>query len=580
MDTRVALAPAAARRAALEARFTPWRPKTLSQTLDLAARDFGDRALFITDERTYTYQEVRDWSRRLAAGLIELGVRSGDHVALVMANHPEFAAIKFAIARAGAVCVPINVLLRAAEVGYLLGQSDATVLITMDAHRDLDYLQSLDVIVPGWEGNGGGSAIPHLRQVVVFSPRGEHRDGVMTLADLEAAGTDRSREELAAREAVADPESYCDILYTSGTTGSPKGVLLKHDQIVRMAYAAAYQRAFEDGRRIAFPVPMYHVFGYVECLMAVTFVGGAVVPQVTFDAEGMLSAIGRHRVNEIAAVPAVTLPLLAQFPRGDYDVSSMHAVFSTGGVAPPTIWDDIRAVFGDVECATGYGMTETTASVTCASPEDDHDILRTCGRPRAAGAAGDPGIGGYVAVCKTVDPVSGADLAPGEPGHLLVRGTVVTDGYYNKPEESAAAFTADGWLRTGDIASIDAQGVLRLTGRLKESLRVGGEMVMPREIEIVLNEHPQVAEAHVTGLPHERMGEVVCAFVVPHDPAHAPDPVELTEHCATELARFKVPRHVLYIDAADLPLTATGRVQKFRLTEMAKLRLAGASAQG
>jgi len=580
MTKRVALAPAAARRSALEARFTPWPSMTLSQALDVAARDFGDRPFFITDERSYTYREIQDWSRRLAAGMIELGVVAGDHVALVIANYPEFAAIKFAIARIGAVCVPINFLLRAAEVGYMLEQSDATVLITMDAHRGLDYLESLDSLAPGWEGSGGGGAIPRLRQVVVFSPSGAERDGAMTFADLEAAGTDRSRDELAARESSADANSYCDILYTSGTTGNPKGVLLKHDQIVRMAYAAAYQRAFADGRRIAFPVPMYHVFGYVECLMAVIFVGGAVVPQVAFDADQMLTGVGRHRVSEIAAVPAVTLPLLAQFHRGDYDVSSVHAVFSTGGVAPPTIWDDIRDVFGDVECATGYGMTETTASITCANPEDDDDMLETCGRLRSAGAAGDPDIGGNVAACTMVDPVSGAGLPPGEPGHLLVRGTVVTDGYYNKPEETALAFTEDGWLRTGDIGSIDADGVLRLTGRLKESLRVGGEMVMPREIEIVLNEHPQVVEAHVAGLPHDRMGEVVCAFVVLRDPDHAPDPAELTEHCAAALARFKVPRHVLYITAADLPLTATGRVQKFRLTEMARIRIHGGDGDG
>ena len=573
-----AVAPVPERRSSLEARFTPWRSMTLSQTLDRAARDFGDRPFFITDDHAFSYREIQDRSRRLAAGLIELGVEAGDHVALVMANHPEFAAVKFAISRVGAVCVPINVLLRATELGYVLDQSDATVLITMDAYRDLSYLDCLDSLAPGWERNGGGDAIARLRQVVVFSPTDELRKGALTLADLEAAGTHGSWAELEVREGSADAGAYSDILYTSGTTGSPKGVLLKHDQIVRMAYAAAYQRAFEDGRRIAFPVPMYHVFGYVECLMAVTFVGGAVVPQVVFDAAEMLAAVDRHQVNEIAAVPAVTLPLLAELRRATYDVSSVHAVFSTGGVASPTIWDDIGEAFGDVECMTGYGMTETTASTTCVNPEDDPGMLSTNGRLRAAGAAGDPAIGGHVAAHKTVDPVTGVDLPPGEAGHLLARGTVVTDGYYNKPDETAMAFTEDGWLRTGDIGSVDADGVLRLTGRLKESFRVGGEMVMPREIEIVLNEHPQVAEAHVAGLPHERMGEVVCAFVVLRDPSRAPEPAELTEHCAARLARFKVPRHVLYIAASDLPLTATGRVQKFRLTEMAKARLVDASA--
>lgn len=570
-----ALAAPAERRAALEARYRPWRPMTLSQLLDRAAEEFGDRPLFITDERTHTYRDIQDWSRRIAAGLLAQGVKAGDHVALVMANYPEFAAIKFAIARIGATCIPVNYQFRAKELGYVLDQSDSTLLITMDRFRDLDYLAELDSLLPGWETAGGGDVMTALRKIVVFSPDAAARPGVFTLADLEAAGTDEARAALAACERAPDPQSYCDVLYTSGTTGTPKGVLLRHDQIVREAYAAAYQRALEDGRRMGFPLPMYHVFGYVECLVPVLFVGGAVVPQVLFDAARMLTSIGRHKVNEIVAVPAVTLPLLAEYPRGDYDVTSVHTVFSSGGIAPPTIWDDIRAVFGPVEFVTGYGMTETTATTTCTLPEDDAVMLTTTnGRLRHGGLAGDPDLAGSVVTYKTVDPDTEQDLPPGTRGHLLARGMVVTDGYYNKPDETALAFTEDGWLRTGDIGTFDAEGVLVLTGRLKESFRVGGEMVMPREIELVLGAHPEVEQAHVVGIPHARMGEVACAFVVPTDPDAPPDPAELVAQCEAELARYKVPRHVLYIAAADLPVTVTGRVQKFRLVELAEQRLA------
>lgn len=578
MTGHSALAPAAERRAALDAHFRPWRSMTLSQALDRAVERYGDRPYYIADDHVYSYREIQEWSQRLAAGLIELGVAPGDHVALVMANYPQFAAAKFAIARTGAVCIPVNYLFRAAELGYVLNQSDATILITMDRYRDIDYLEALDSLAPGWEHAGGGEAMPRLRRVVVFSPSGHKRSGAMTLAELEAAGSDQSRAELDVRQSVADASAYCDILYTSGTTGSPKGVLLKHDQIVREAYAAAYQRAFEDGRRLGFPLPMYHVFGYIECLVPVLFVGGAVVPQVAFDAAAMLRTIAHHQVNEVVAVPAVTLPLIAEYRRGDYDVSSVHTVFSSGGMAPPTIWDDIRSVFGTVEFVTGYGMTETTATTTCTNPEDDDAMLATNGRLRDGGAAGDPALGEKVAVYKAVDPQTGVDLPAGERGHLLARGLVVTDGYYNKPDETALAFTEDGWLKTGDIGSIDADGVLRLTGRLKESFRVGGEMVMPREIEIVLGEHPGVAEAHVAGLPHERMGEVACAFVVCRNPGQPPEVDELISHCSARLARFKVPRHIFFIAADDLPLTATGRPQKFRLTEMAQQRLRHSTA--
>lgn len=567
------LAPASERRERLDARFRPWKPMTLSMALDRAAEEFGDRPLVITDEVTLTYREVQERSRRIAAGLVALGVKPGDHVALIMANHAEFAAIKFGIARAGATCIPINFLFRAAELGYVIGQSDAKVLITMDSYRNLDYLASLDELSPRWRSEGGGGeAMPVLERVVVFSPEGKPHDDVVSLGGLEAAGTPESRAALA--QAAADPATYSDILYTSGTTGSPKGVLLKHDQVVRESYAAAYQRALEEGRRIGFPMPMYHVFGYMEGLMAALFVGGAIVPQLTFNAQHMLEQVARHGVNEIMAVPAVTLPLIAELRRGHYDVSSVHTVFASGGAAPPSIWDDIRDVFGDVELTTGYGMTETTATTTCTNPEDDEWFVRnTNGRLRDGGAAGDPALGGKVAIYKAVDVQTGEDLPPGETGHLLVRGMVVTDGYYKKPDETALAFTEDGWLRTGDIGSIDADGILRLTGRLKESFRVGGEMVMPKEIENVLAEHVGVSEAHVVGIPHERMGEVACAWVVPVDATRPPDPADLVEHCKGRLAAFKVPRSIFVASFDELPTTATGRVQKFRLSELSQQRL-------
>ncbi len=574
MSERRRLAPPAERRAALERRFDPWAPTTVSGVLHRAAGEFGDRPLVIGERRTCTYAEIHGWARRIGAGLVAIGIRPGQHVAVVIANHPEFVAVKFAIAWVGATCVPINFLFRTPELAYVLQQSDATALITMDRHRELDYLAALDEIAPGWERAGGGERLAQLRHVVTFSPDGAPaRPGSTSLAELERLGDDRALAELDRRAGAADPQGYSDILYTSGTTGSPKGVLLRHDQVVRESYAAAYQRALEDGRRIIFPMPMYHVFGYMEGLMAVLFVGGAIVPQVVFDASRMLEQIQAHAINEVMAVPAVTLPLIAEIRRARPDLSSVHTVFSSGGAAPPSIWDDIREVFGDVELTTGYGQTETTATTTCTDPEDDEWFVRnTNGRPRRGGVAGDPELDGRVAIYKAVDVQTGEDLAPGQPGELLVRGMVVTDGYYDKPVETAEAFTQDGWLRSGDIGFIDENG-LRLTGRLKESFRVGGEMVMPKEIENVLAAHDAVAEAHVVGIPHERLGEVGCAWVIATDPGQPPDPEALVAHCAQRLARFKVPRHVFVAAIDELPVTATGRVQKYRLTELSVRRL-------
>jgi len=219
-------------------------------------------------------------------------------------------------------------------------------------------------------------------------------------------------------------------------------------------------------------------------------------------------------------------------------------------------------------------MTETTASTTCTRPEDPDERLRTSnGKLKHAGVAGMPELDGLLARYKVVDPETGEELARGQRGEFLAKGANITPGYYNKPEETAAAFTDDGWLRTGDIGVLDADGYLRLTGRIKESYRCGGEMVMPREVELIINEHPAVAESHVVGLPHERMGEIGCACVVLLPDAEPADPQEIVDLCAEQLAKFKIPRHVIFIAADEVPLTATGRVQKFKLAKLARQRL-------
>lgn len=562
------------RRAALEARHVAWRPRTIAQALDAEATEFAERSLVITDSRTYTYRDIQNWSRALAAGLIESGVQIGDHVAVVLANFPEYVAVKYAIARVGAVAVPVNFALRRQELSYILEQSDSTALITMDHLRDRNYLEDLDVLMPGWEHAGGGAQWPRLRRVFVHTTGGKLRSAATTLSTLASMGTPTSRAELIRRESQADPHFRSDVIYTSGTTGLPKGVMLSHDMILRAAYASAYTRAFEDGRRILFSLPMYHVFGFVECLIASTFVGGAIVPHIAFDARKMLEAAQSHRATEMVCVPMMTLKLLEVASREGFDGSSLLAMFNSGGASPPTIWRDIRNLLGAREILTAYGMTETTASTTCTLPEGaDEFLLSTNGRLKFAGVAGDPELGGVLAQYKSIDPVTGSHLPPGTPGELVVRGPIVTTGYYKKVEETRAAFNGgDGWLHTGDVGVITADGYLTLTGRLKETYRCGGEIVMPREIEELLNEHPLVGQALVVGLPDVKMGEVGCACIVSAGDTR-PDPQELIDLCASRLARFKVPRHVVFLSADEVPLTATGRAQKFKLAELVKERL-------
>lgn len=561
--------PVAARQAALAERFSPWVPRTLHGMLDhIVANGFADRPFVVTDECSWTYADMASWSRRIAAGLAAIGVRPGDKVAMILGNQPEFVSLKYAIARAGAVAVPINILNRRDELRYLLEQSDTVALVTMDRFRDVDYLGALDAIAPGWETGGGGAQIPALRHVIVL-PTGEasRRAGAMHFDDL-------ARDDTTSIDALAaDPDADCDIIYTSGTTGLPKGVLLTHDMLMRTAFGAAYARAFEDGRRILFSLPMYHVFGYVEGLLAVPFVGGAIVPQLRFDARATLAGIARHRATDALLVPAMSLAVIDAAREAEHDLSSWYAVLASGGRTPERVWQAIRDVLGVGEITTGYGMTETTASTTVTRPDDGIDrLLGSNGRMRDVGPAGDPALGGRLVDYRVVDPETRTARAAGDTGELIARGPGVTRGYYNKPEATATAFDADGWLRTGDLGRIDAEGYITLVGRTKESYRCGGEQVLPTEIEDLLTTHPDVVQAQVVPVPDERMGEVGVAFLVARAGVTL-DPDAMQAMVAERLARFKVPRHVLVVAADDIPTTASGRARKFLLSQKAQTML-------
>lgn len=551
----------AQRRKQIEQRFPLWQPLTLAGALDRAASEYADLPLIITEKRSLSYAKVQTWSRRIASGMIALGINCGDHVALDMANYPEFTVIKFAIARAGCVCVPCNFLLRGPELAYVLEQSNSRMLIMMDEFRGHDY--TADLVRPA-----------NIEHLVVFPTGESNKAPAFSLADLEAAATSESDAELALRESHADPFGLSDIIYTSGTTGRSKGVMLTHEMVLRAAFSSAITRAFEDGRRIQFAMPMYHVFGYVECLIAVLFVGGAIIPHIIFDPDEMLAVAERHQTSEMICVPMMTHKLIDLAKTRGFDGRHLISMFNSGGVNVPSVWADIRTYLKAREVLTAYGMTETTASTTCTLPEgDDRFLLSSNGCHKPPSIAGDPALGGRVAQYKVIDPETGADLPADTEGELVVRGPIVTRGYYKKPEETAAAFTDDGWLHTGDVGRLTADGYLSLTGRIKETYRCGGEMVMPREIEELFDDHPTIAQALVVGIPDPKMGEVGCLCIVPRA-SDRPDASELIGFCAERLARFKIPKHVVYLVAEDIPLTVTGRPQKFKLAKIVAERIA------
>lgn len=551
------------RRAALAAGRPEWTERTLIQHLGDVASRHGERPLVITDERTLTYAETLTWAEQMADGLAALGIRPGDRVGIVMANHVEFTPIKFAVAAAGAVAIPFNYLYKRDELAYVLRQSQCSALITMTRFQSLDYLAMLDDIAPGWDGSGQ-TALPDLRVVVQLPTQEHERDGVLTLQELTTLGTDSPG---GADPSGVSPQDIADILYTSGTTGSPKGVMVTHDNVLRTAYASALTRAFEDGRRILFSLPCYHMFGYVEGLLAATMAAGAIIPQTAFDPALYFAGIEAHRATEILCVPTMTVALLEHPDRDKHDLSSLVAMLSGAAPAPTWVYERAQQDLGITELTTGYGMTECGGAMTLTLPEDPLELhTTTVGAPKLAGVAGltdGARRPGDLCVYATVHPETGAALPEGTEGELASRGPTMMSGYWGKPEETAATLVK-GWVRSGDLGRVLDNGYIKLTGRSKELYKSGGELVMPKEIEELLTEHPGVSQAFAVGVPDERWGEIGCVYVVPQ-PGASVDAEELLTLCRSRLARFKVPKHVILVDAEDLPTTPTGKIQKFML---------------
>jgi fatty-acyl-CoA synthase len=559
----------AARRQKLRDRFPAWCPKTLADWLEECADAYGPRPFVLSDTTALTYREVAERSRRMAAGLISLGVRPGDRVGMLMANYPEFVAVKFAIARAGAIAVPFNYLYRRDELAFVLADSSCRVLVSMTGFGSLDYQTMLDEIVPGWDTDAfarrpaSAGPVCTLRHVVLLATDRPARAGALSLADLadlESAGADVDFPR------TLEPRGPADMLYTSGTTGTPKGVLTSHDGVLRTAYASALTRAYEDGRRVLYALPCYHMFGYVEGLLSVMFVGGAVIPQPTFSAEGYFAGIERHRATDILCVPTMAVAMVESPARTHYDLSSLTAILCGSAPAPIWLWRQIEHDFGVNEIVTGYGMTECGGAMTLTLPEDPLPLTsETVGRPKLAGAAGVPATDALV-VYRAVDPYTGQPVPTGSEGELVSAGPATMIGYWNRPAETASTLR-DSWLFSGDLGRVRTDGYLQVTGRSKELYKSGGELIMPKEIEDLLAGHDDISQVFAVGLTDERWGEIGCVVVVP-----APGAV-LTEDdvlalCREKLARFKVPKRVVFAAAEELPTTPTGKVQKFRLIEL------------
>jgi fatty-acyl-CoA synthase len=534
--------------------------KRFGDLADALARRHPEREALVFRDRRYSCARQAAEIDRAAKALIALGVERGEHVALWLNNSDDWIFISFALAKIGAVQVPINTRFRARDFEYVLRQSDSVMLITHDRCGPIDYLAMVREVVslPASGDWIADPALPGFRRAVILGA-GEH-PGTVSWAAAKSAAAGVSDEALAHRAAAVGPDVPVLIMYTSGTTGFPKGVVHSH-KIVRNVEERGFRLAVSRNDVILSYLPLFHAFGYSEAALMSMLTGAKQVIMEGFDAEESLDLVAAERVTMLHGFEAHLKALTEAQESRPRDISSLRTgIFAAGMLSATPVARRGAKALAPLKNISGYGMTEIWLGAGIGSLGDDE--------AHRCESSGFPGLGYEVRI---VDPVSGADRPPGVAGELIVKGYSLMLGYYKKPGETAACFDADGWFHTGDCAQWLDDGYFRFLGRYKDMLKVGGENVDPMEVEGLLLEHPKVRQVAVVGLPDERLSEVPVAFVQPA-PGTTLDADEVVGVCRGKVASFKVPRHVVFVD--EFPMTASGKIRKTDLREEAKRLLA------
>lgn len=544
-----------------------WEKKTIWKFFETTARRFPGQEFIGTDGReSYSYDRARNMVLRVAKGLLAAGVKPGDHVAMQIENCPEQIFVALAVNAVRAVKIPVNTSLAARELEFVLSQSESRYLIT----GCRSVLGREEAGEDGERQAVSDSKKVSLEQVIMLEG-GSCLGTDVLVTEWEAFLEAGEGQSLPDNDQEVYADEVCDIIYTSGSTRAPKGVMLTHDMLMRSAFASCINRGFETGRRIFVPLPMFHVYGYVEGLLAAVLVGGTVLLHPgKFLAEPVLDYMKRSRANDILSVPAQMIALVRYLQEHPGSLPELHAVYCSASVCPAWVWPGIRQALGVSDVITGYGMTEVCGASMQTAPDDSDEILKTrVGKLLPGGCSGLPEFGGCQLEYRVVDTRTGAVCAKGETGELWCRGLVVTAGYYNRPEANRRVFTEDGWFRTGDCGYFDGAGYLVMAGRVDDMYKINGENVSPKFLEDVLGNCPEICHVEVVGVPHEKHGYVGAAFIQLKE--DSPENRRRAECYSQEhLARFQVPRYFIYLTAPDWPRTSTGKVQKFRLVQMAE----------
>ena len=533
--------------------------QTVGELINQAAWRFGPREALVYEGRRWSFAEFRDEIDRVARALINLGVQAGDKVSIWMPNRVEWLFLLGGVAKIGAVLVPINTRFRTSDMEYLVNHSDSAVLILMDRSGPVDFGGMVAEVAPeiagGDPNNLRPAVFPALRNVIML---GEQRPAGAIAWDAMLAGADEvPADELAQREAAVSPDDTFLLMYTSGTTGFPKGVMHCHNPI-RTITDAANRMAMSPRDTILMYLPLFHCFGLYEGPLMSWVTGARMVLTTMFDAAEVLHLLETEKATVLNGFDSHFFDLTNHPDIDRVDVSSLRTILLAVGMASS---ESVARATQEKLCPSlsAWGMTEVGVGATRTfldAPIDDRCV-----------ESGHP-LPGYE--FKVIDPDTGDTVPPSTMGELCVRGYALMQGYYKRPEATAEAIDDDGWLHTGDVATIRDDGSVRFLGRYKDQLKVGGENVDPTEVEAFLLDHPAVNKVQVVGVPDPRLTEVACACVVV-EPGQAITETDLDGFCRGKMASFKIPRHLVVVD--DYPMTSSGKVQKYLLRQMAAEQL-------
>ncbi|MFP5466208.1 MAG: AMP-binding protein [Gammaproteobacteria bacterium] len=533
---------------------------------DMVARQPDREALVSVHQgRRYSYRALRDEARRLASALLGMGLKRGDRVGIWSNNNAEWVLMQLATAQVGLVLVNINPAYRTAEVEYALNKVGCRLLVSMAQFKTSDYLGMLRELAPEWATGQPGALsaarLPHLQTVVWIDEPGQGNEepGLMRFSDLLLRGrADDAQVDMVAT--TLDARDPINIQFTSGTTGFPKGATLTHRNILNNGFFIGECMKLTPVDRLCIPVPLYHCFGMVLGNLACFTHGSTVVyPNDAFDPLSVLQTVQDEKCTGLHGVPTMFIAELDHPRFAEFDLSTLRTGIMAGSPCPVEVMKRVQADMHMGEVTIAYGMTETSP-VSCQSSTDTplDKRVSTVGTVQP-----------HLEV-KIIDPDSGRTVAPGLSGELCTRGYSVMHGYWGDEVRTKEAVDADGWMHTGDLATMDAEGYVNIVGRIKDMVIRGGENIYPREIEEFLYRLPQVQDVQVVGVPDAKYGEELCAWVIVK-PGQSLDEDAVRAFCKGQIAHYKVPRHIRFVDA--FPMTVTGKIQKFKIREAMKDQL-------